>query len=114
VQATIPYATGHRPEKDPALHIVEKFYGREAAGAGNFIPFSAFHFPSPPMRSPLPHFLLILSLVLCSLPRLGAVEVPNPYDKWEKEIAAFEEKDRANPPEKGAIVFVGSSRSARL
>jgi hypothetical protein len=32
VQATIPYATGHRPEKDPALHIVEKFYGREAAG----------------------------------------------------------------------------------
>jgi hypothetical protein len=32
VQATIPYATGHRPEKDPALDIVEKFYGREAAG----------------------------------------------------------------------------------
>ena len=24
MQATIPYATGHRPEKDPALHIVEK------------------------------------------------------------------------------------------
>jgi lysophospholipase L1-like esterase len=29
--------------------------------------------------------------------------------QWEKEIAAFEASDRANPPPKGAILFVGSS-----
>lgn len=34
-------------------------------------------------------------------------------EKWEKEIAAFEAKDRETPPEKGGIVFVGSS-SIRL
>jgi hypothetical protein len=30
-------------------------------------------------------------------------------EKWEKEIAAFEEQDRKNPPRKGDIVFIGSS-----
>ena len=35
------------------------------------------------------------------------------FAKWEKEIAAFEESDRANPPPKNAIVFIGSS-SIRL
>jgi lysophospholipase L1-like esterase len=29
--------------------------------------------------------------------------------QWEREIAAFESQDRANPPPKGAILFVGSS-----
>lgn len=33
--------------------------------------------------------------------------------KWENEIAAFEMADREHPPEKGGIVFVGSS-SIRL
>jgi lysophospholipase L1-like esterase len=33
--------------------------------------------------------------------------------KWEKEIAAFEARDRTNPPPKNCIVFVGSS-SIRL
>lgn len=33
--------------------------------------------------------------------------------KWEKEIAAYEAKDKENPPKKGGIVFVGSS-SIRL
>jgi lysophospholipase L1-like esterase len=33
--------------------------------------------------------------------------------KWEKEIAAFEAMDRANPPPKGAVLFLGSS-SIRL
>ena len=65
----------------------------------------------PPMLSPLNRFLLILSLVLVCVPKLVAdeVSVPVPYAKWENEISAFEEKDRANPPEKGGIVFVGSS-----
>src|SRR5687768_11119121 len=33
--------------------------------------------------------------------------------KWEKEIAAYEERDRRSPPPKGSILFVGSS-SIRL
>jgi lysophospholipase L1-like esterase len=30
-------------------------------------------------------------------------------DKWEKDIVAFEEKDKASPPPQNEIVFVGSS-----
>ncbi len=33
--------------------------------------------------------------------------------RWEKDIAAFEARDKTNPPPKGGIVFVGSS-SIRL
>ncbi len=31
------------------------------------------------------------------------------FARWEKEIAAYEAADRANPPPKGGIVFIGSS-----
>ena len=33
--------------------------------------------------------------------------------KWEKSIAAFEAADREHPPEKGGVVFTGSSTIAR-
>jgi lysophospholipase L1-like esterase len=33
--------------------------------------------------------------------------------KWEKDIAAFEKADREHPPEKGGIVFTGSSTIRR-
>lgn len=33
--------------------------------------------------------------------------------KWEKDIAAFEQKDREQPPRKGGIVFTGSSTIRR-
>lgn len=33
--------------------------------------------------------------------------------KWEKDIAAFEQADREHPPEKGSIVFTGSSTIRR-
>jgi lysophospholipase L1-like esterase len=33
--------------------------------------------------------------------------------RWEKEIAAYEAADRANPPTKGGIVFTGSSTIRR-
>jgi hypothetical protein len=36
-------------------------------------------------------------------------ETPHNYDQWEKEIAAFEQMDRTNPPPKGAVLFTGSS-----
>jgi lysophospholipase L1-like esterase len=57
---------------------------------------------------------LFLSLVL--LPAfVFAQTTPPPAgpQRWEKDIAAFEKADRDNPPEKGGIVFVGSS-SIRL
>ncbi len=31
------------------------------------------------------------------------------FDRWEKEIAAYEESDRTSPPPKGGVLFVGSS-----
>ena len=37
---------------------------------------------------------------------------PDP-DRWEKAMKAFEESDRANPPPKGGIVFLGSSSFRR-
>ena len=43
----------------------------------------------------------------------AAVESAEPFAKWEQEIGAFEVADRAMPPKKGGIVFVGSS-SIRL
>jgi lysophospholipase L1-like esterase len=50
-------------------------------------------------------------LVLVALLGLQAPETKP--DKWEKDIAAFEEKDKASPPPQNEIVFVGSS-SIRL
>ena len=50
--------------------------------------------------------LVLLSVVLLS----SAVADPA---KWEKDIAAFELSDREHPPEKGAIIFTGSSTIRR-
>ena len=61
------------------------------------------------------HHLLVLALFLsipdAGAPRLHAEPAPaaDPSAKWESEIAAFEKADKAQPPEKGGIVFVGSS-----
>ncbi len=37
----------------------------------------------------------------------------NNFAKWEKDIAKFEAADQANPPPKGAVLFVGSSTIVR-
>lgn len=42
-----------------------------------------------------------------------AEEATDPHAKWEPAIAKFEAADAANPPEKGGVLFVGSS-SIRL
>ncbi|RYG40903.1 hypothetical protein EON79_21760 [bacterium] len=48
-----------------------------------------------------------LALVpMLTLPALAVVEQGNPF---EPEILKFEEEDAKNPPQKGGIVFVGSS-----
>lgn len=31
------------------------------------------------------------------------------FEKWEKEITAFEQADRISPPPKGGVLFIGSS-----
>lgn len=46
------------------------------------------------------------TLIALALPLVGAQEKA---DKWEKDIAAFEAKDKAAPPPQNEIVFVGSS-----
>jgi len=65
------------------------------------------------MRPPLLPLLLAVSLVLAGLPRVAAEALPQTSARWEKEIAAYEQADRANPPAKGGIVFVGSSSIRR-
>jgi lysophospholipase L1-like esterase len=37
----------------------------------------------------------------------------NDFAKWEKDTAKFEAADQANPPPKGAVLFVGSSTIVR-
>src|SRR5829696_4375677 len=42
--------------------------------------------------------------------RAGAAQpMPHDFARWEKEIAAYEAADQANPPPKRAILFIGSS-----
>jgi lysophospholipase L1-like esterase len=54
-----------------------------------------------------------LPLVLLALTPVHADDRATGSEKWEKDIAAFEQADREHPPEKGAILFIGSS-SVRL
>ncbi len=49
--------------------------------------------------------LFPLLLVCCLFSFLPAVA----QDRWDQEISAFEQQDRANPPAKGGILFTGSS-----
>jgi lysophospholipase L1-like esterase len=52
-----------------------------------------------------------LAGLLLVAPKIGAQTAPP--DRFEKDIAAFEAADKAAPPPKGEIVFVGSSTIAR-
>lgn len=49
-------------------------------------------------------WLLLLSLTLFFQPAQAG-----DFDKWEKEITAFEQVDQTNPPPKGSLLFIGSS-----
>ena len=49
---------------------------------------------------------LILSLGLVPPPRVAQGA---DFEKWEKEIAAYEQTDRISPPPKGGLLFIGSS-----
>ena len=54
-----------------------------------------------------------LFLTLTALAALPHFSASADFEKWEKEIAAFEQHERENPPPPNGIVFVGSS-SIRL
>ncbi len=55
----------------------------------------------------------LLSLLLSAAVLASAQQAPKGPERWEPEIAAFDKLNREHPPEKGGIVFVGSS-SIRL
>ena len=61
-------------------------------------------------------FALTIALFLapqpaCAQAQSSAQAAPAPHDfaRWEKEITAFEDSDKSNPPPKNGIVFTGSS-----
>jgi len=48
--------------------------------------------------------MIVSGFILPSL-LIGASD----FEKWEKEIAAYEQADRTSPPPKGGLLFIGSS-----
>jgi hypothetical protein len=58
--------------------------------------------------------LLMVSLAVCANGTTRAAEKEKAdFARWEKDIAAFERRDKDKPPPKNAVLFVGSS-SIRL
>src|SRR5690348_5493788 len=54
-------------------------------------------------------FIALLISGCASAPKHAAPRSPHNFARWEKEISAYEQSDRTNPPPKGVIVFTGSS-----
>ena len=59
------------------------------------------------------NFTTLLSLIglllITPLRPALATNAGHDFGKWEKEIAAFERRDRTNPPPTNAVLFIGSS-----
>lgn len=54
--------------------------------------------------------LKCLALVASLFGLVSQAQTPAPdFSRWEKDIAAFEQRDRTNPPPQNALLFVGSS-----
>lgn len=51
---------------------------------------------------------LVCTLLLITLRALAA-ETNHNFARWEKEISAFEQADKTNPPPPGGLLFIGSS-----
>ncbi len=58
---------------------------------------------------------VIASVLFATVAVAEPVAAPKPHNfaKWEKDIAAFEKRDVANPPPKNALLFIGSSGIVR-
>lgn len=52
-------------------------------------------------------------LILCLGLGLPSLVQAADFEKWEKEIAAYEQADRTSPPPKGGLLFIGSSTIRR-
>ena len=52
--------------------------------------------------------ILVCSLGLLAF-RAAAAETNHNFARWEKEISAFEQQDKTNPPPQGGLLFIGSS-----
>lgn len=61
------------------------------------------------MNGPLLKVCVAVGLASIGRLSLTAEGTPPAAPKWEKEIAAFERADAANPPPKGALLFIGPS-----
>jgi lysophospholipase L1-like esterase len=60
--------------------------------------------------------VFVVLAVLCAssvAAQPASSRVEGAVDRWEKDIAAFEAADTISPPQKGGIVFVGSSTIRR-
>ncbi len=58
-------------------------------------------------------FLIVFSAVLAHSSLGGEEKAEKGPQRWEPNIARFEQQDKENPPEKGGILFVGSSSIVR-
>lgn len=56
------------------------------------------------------HAAIVSALVLLLT---GSLLLANPHERWEEDIARFEDRDAENPPEPGGILFAGSSSIVR-
>src|SRR2546423_1801598 len=56
-------------------------------------------------------FFAVASTTVLAQPAATSAPATRPtgFARWEKEIAAYEQQDRANPPPKGALLFTGAS-----
>jgi len=52
---------------------------------------------------------LVTLLWAAPAPSALCAETNHNFDRWEKEISAYEQMDRTNPPPRGAVLFIGSS-----
>jgi lysophospholipase L1-like esterase len=55
---------------------------------------------------------LSLSPILIAAEAPAATKPAHDFARWEKAIAAFEQRDKTAPPPKGALLFIGSSTIA--
>lgn len=61
------------------------------------------------MKRPISRFVLTWFLLLAGACPTLCAEREHNFARWEKEIAAYEEGDRTDPPPKGGSLFIGSS-----
>ena len=62
---------------------------------------------------PSPTFSLSVAILIFLSGAVFGAETNHNFARWEKDIAAFEQKDATNPPPKNGVEFIGSSTIGR-